>query len=53
MISVEKYRMIVNDYSSSDEVVKARLEFLQSFCRNIIRTELDTYDKVHKEKEQK
>lgn len=45
--------MIVNDYSSPDEVVKARLEFLQGLCRNTIRTELKTYDKVRKEDKKK
>ena len=43
MLSIEKYRKIRNDYTSSDEQVKGRLEYLHAFFRNIIRIELEKY----------
>ncbi len=40
MISIEEYRKILGDNASSDEQVKQRLQYLEAFCRNIIRVEL-------------
>jgi hypothetical protein len=40
MISIQEYRKILGDNTSSDEQVKQRLQYLEAFCRNIIRVEL-------------
>ena len=43
MVSIEEYRKILNDKTSSDELVKRRIEYLEAFCRNIIQLELQKY----------
>ena len=43
IISVEEYREILADHASSDEQIIKRIEYLESFCRNIIRLELQLY----------
>ena len=45
MISVEEYRKLMDDQTSSDELVVKRIQFLDVFCRNIIRAELEKYKK--------
>jgi uncharacterized protein YcbK (DUF882 family) len=40
-ISIEDYRKITNDYKTQDNLIEKRLSYLESFCRNIIRTELN------------
>ena len=50
MISIKEYRKILNDQVSSDEQVKQRLQYLEAFCRNIIRLELKTHvEAIHKQ----
>ena len=44
MLSIEKYRKVLNDYESTDEQVMARLKYLHSFLRNVIRLELEAHD---------
>jgi hypothetical protein len=41
VVSVEEYRKLVNDFTSSDERVEERLQYLEAFVRNIIRPELE------------
>lgn len=43
IVSVEEYRKILGDYSSSDEKITLRIQYLESFCRNIIKLELEKY----------
>lgn len=40
LVSVEEYRKLLNDFTSSSEIIEKRLQYLESFCRNIIRPEL-------------
>ena len=40
IISVEEYREILADCASSDVQIVKRIEYLESFCRNIIKSEL-------------
>lgn len=40
VVSVEEYRQIVNDFTSSNERIEERLQYLEAFCRNIIKPEL-------------
>ena len=40
VISVEEYRQLTNDFTSSAERIEERVQYLESFCRNIIRPEL-------------
>ncbi len=44
-ISIEKYRRIMSDETSTDEQILKRLEYLESLCRNIIRHELEEFEK--------
>lgn len=39
----QEYRKITNDYISSEEQIKKRLEYLEALCRNVIRDELEKY----------
>lgn len=45
VVSVDEYRKILNDYSSPKELIIKRIEYLEAFCRNMIKTELREYDK--------
>lgn len=49
MIEIAEYRKILGDYTSSDEKIKKRLEYLKAFCKNIISYELENYVKQIKE----
>lgn len=40
-VSVEDYRKILDDNKSTDEQIKKRLEYLDAFCNNIIRMEIE------------
>jgi len=46
MLTIEEYRKILNDNVSSAEQIKKRLEYLEAFCRNIIKIELKDYVKT-------
>jgi hypothetical protein len=41
IVTIEEYRKILKDYRSTDEEIKKRLEYLETFCRNIIKQELE------------
>lgn len=41
IVSTERYREITGDYTSTDEKILKKLAYLESFCRNIIRQELN------------
>jgi hypothetical protein len=45
-VSIKKYREILGDYLSSDEKILERLEYLEAFCGNIIRLELEKTIKI-------
>lgn len=47
-VSVEEYRKILNDYESTEEQIKKRLQFLEAFCENIIKLELENYVRKNK-----
>ncbi len=40
IVSVEEYRQLLGDFTSSSERIEERVQYLESFCRNIIRPEL-------------
>lgn len=50
MITTEEYRRILGDMKSTEEQIKERLSFLEAFCKNIIRSELENYVRSKKEK---
>lgn len=50
MITSEEYRRILGDTKSTEEQIIARLSFLEAFCRNIIRSELENYVRKNKDK---
>jgi hypothetical protein len=41
IITIKEYRELLKDEISSDEQIVKRLEYLEAFCRNIIRIELE------------
>ncbi len=43
ILSVGEYRKILNDYSSTDDRIKERIEYLTTFSRKIIRREVEKY----------
>ena len=43
LVSVEEYRTLLNDRTSSDEQIIKRLVYLEAFCRNVARMELEKY----------
>ncbi|MDB5188243.1 MAG: hypothetical protein JWO50_763 [Candidatus Kaiserbacteria bacterium] len=43
IISIEEYRQLLSDTVSTDEQIKKRIAYLESFCGNIIRNEIHTY----------
>jgi len=49
VITVEEYREILNDQASSEDLIKKRLQYLESFCRNVIKLELENYLKSHEQ----
>ncbi|OGZ65183.1 MAG: hypothetical protein A3C50_03020 [Candidatus Staskawiczbacteria bacterium RIFCSPHIGHO2_02_FULL_43_16] len=44
IVSVAEYRKILGDTTSTDKSITKRLQFLEAFCRNIIKLELQTYE---------
>lgn len=43
IISINDYRCILGDDSSSDDLIKKRLEYVEVFCRTIIKNEIKKY----------
>lgn len=43
LLTTEEYRKILGDNASTDEQIKRRIQFLEAFCRNIIKLELKGY----------
>jgi hypothetical protein len=50
LLTTEEYREILGDFESRDEQIQKRLDYLESFCRNIIRLEIDQYLKTKSHK---
>lgn len=50
VVSIAEYRKLLNDHTTPDERIQARIEYLVSVCRNIVRTEIETYVKSNKDK---
>lgn len=48
VISIAEYRRILKDTTSSDAEIGNRLQYLESFCRSVIRIELEKH--VHQNK---
>lgn len=45
MLSVAEYRKMLNDYVSSEENIKQRINYIEAFCRRIIKNEIQGYAK--------
>ncbi|NQV13387.1 MAG: hypothetical protein HQ530_03730 [Parcubacteria group bacterium] len=43
IVTVEEYRELLDDYKSTDEQIKSRLKYLEAFCRNVIKLELEKH----------
>lgn len=41
IISIEEYRKILNDSLSSGEEIKQKINYLETFLRNVIKTEIE------------
>ena len=48
MVTVEEYKKILNDYKTSDELIKRRIEYITALCRNVARNEINIYVKKSK-----
>jgi len=40
LISIKEYRKITKDTKSTDHLILRRISYLESFCHNIIKSEL-------------
>ena len=48
LVTVSEYRTLLNDYTSADDQIIERLEYLESFCRNVAKFEIEKYiQKTH------
>ena len=43
VITTDEYRKLLDDHTSTDEQIAKRLEYLEAFCRNVIKLELEQY----------
>lgn len=43
VITVEECRKILNDFSSTEEEIKKRIEYIEALCRNMAKLELENY----------
>ncbi len=43
IISEEEYRMITNDSIISNSQIREQVDYLESFCRNIVTLEIQKY----------
>jgi hypothetical protein len=43
MISLAEYRDLFREDKTPDELVKKRIHYIETFCRNIIKAELEEY----------
>ena len=43
MLSIKEYRKILNDYSTPDEKIEKRIQYLENLSRNIIRDEIKNH----------
>ena len=43
LVSVDEYRELFGDWLSTDEQIIKRLQYMEAFCRNIIKPELKSY----------
>jgi hypothetical protein len=47
-VTVEEYRRIIGDHSTSSHEIQTKLDYMVGMFRNIIRTEKDKYVNAHK-----
>ena len=45
LVSVAEYRKLLAHNTSTDKQITARLQYLEAFCKNIIKSELQKYGK--------
>ncbi|MEK7569017.1 MAG: hypothetical protein AAB497_02805 [Patescibacteria group bacterium] len=43
IVSIERYRTILSDNTSTDEQIVKRLRYLEALCRNVIKSEIKSY----------
>ena len=48
IVSIAEYRNILGDTTSTDKQITKRLQYLEAFCKNIIKPELQTYVQHYK-----
>ncbi len=42
-VTIMDYRKIIGDKISTDKQIEKRIQYLDTFCRNIIKAELDKF----------
>jgi len=45
IVSIAEYRQILGDNTNKDKDIARRLQYLEAYCRNIIKWELQSYGK--------
>ena len=45
IVSIAEYRQVLGDNTSKDKDIARRLQYLEAYCRNIIKLELQSYGK--------
>jgi hypothetical protein len=45
LVSIAEYRSMLGNTTSNDEDIARRLQYLEAYCRNIIKLELQSYGK--------
>ncbi len=43
IISISEYRKLLDDNTSSDEEINKKVTYLEAFCRNIVRQDLEKF----------
>jgi hypothetical protein len=49
-MEIDEYRKIMNDQISPDDKILKRIQYLESLCRTIIKSELESYSKMKQDK---
>lgn len=43
MVTIEEYREMLKDYTSTDKQIKNRIDYLEAYCRSIVRQEIEDF----------
>jgi len=52
ILTVEEYRKLMDDYISTDEIIRKRVKYMETLCRFTVRDNLQKYVKSKKNEDQ-